>query len=164
MSSQFLLGLGWRATQYPITYDGIPVRHAVTVQGAWAPTDALELGLDLRLAVPAPAEPSWAFEVGPSALLAARLGAWHPASGLELGWSTRHRSEVLEEERPPGSYFADMGTPWPLWLDARAEPLRFDLGEDWQVGAFELGLGVSLPHLGLAGRWAIDVVSLRRRL
>lgn len=121
----------------------------------------LEVGGAARLVLPAVAEPSWAVEAAAHVDLVAEIGRWRPAVGLEVGVSTRTTSEVLEDERPPGSYLADLGAPEPLWLDFTATPVRFRFGA-WEVGAARLGVGISLPTPGMAGRWRVDLLTVSR--
>jgi hypothetical protein len=157
------VGGAFHAYQYPLLYEGIPVRRgpAVTYAARWPL--GLEVGGAVRLSLPAEAEPSWALEAAVHVDAVGAIGRWRPAAGLELGVSTRTESEVLETERPPGSYFADLGAPEPLWLDFTATPARFAVG-DWEVGVARLGVGVSMLHPGMVGRWRADIVTLSRVL
>lgn len=155
------LGVGWRATQYPLLYEGIPVRHSLAIEGALRWPVGLEVGVTGRVVAPATEEPSWAVEAGLHVDGVATIGRWRPAAGLELGGSTRTRSEVLDDERPPGSYFAYLGTPEPVWLDFTATPARFALGA-YELGAARLGVGISLIHPGMVGRWSVDVLTVSR--
>lgn len=157
------LGAATRLTQYPLLYEGIPWRPALAVEGGVRLPPGVDVTSSFRLVAPMPAEPSWAVEAGLRAELVAELGRWRPAAGLELGLSTRARSEVLDDERPPGSYFADLGRPEPIWLDFVVTPLRFGAGP-WEIGVGRTALGVSLPSFGLAGRLAVDAVTLTREL
>ncbi|MFN7142545.1 MAG: hypothetical protein ACK4YP_02120 [Myxococcota bacterium] len=154
---------GAHAFQYPLLYAGIPVRLGPSVGYAVRLPVGLEAGVAARLVAPAAAEPSWAFEGAVHLDVVGAIGRWRPAAGIELGASTRTRSEVLESERPPGSYFADLGAPEPLWVDVTATPARFRVGA-WEIGAARLGVGVSLPHLGMAGRWRADLLTVSRVL
>jgi hypothetical protein len=155
------LGVGWHASQYPLLYEGIPVRHAIALQYGYRLPVGLELGASVRAVLPALAEPAWDLEGDVRVEGVAAIGRWRPAAGLALGTSTRATSEVLEEERPPGSYFADLGTPEPLWLDCTATPARFSLG-DAELSVLRLGVGVSMIHPGRAGRWTVDFATLTR--
>ncbi|MFZ5475870.1 MAG: hypothetical protein ACOZNI_03770 [Myxococcota bacterium] len=155
------LGVGWHAFQYPLLYEGMPVRHALAIDYGMRFRVGLEAGLSARFVFPAPAEPSLAYEGDVHVDAVARIGRWRPAAGLALGASTRATSEVLEKERPPGSYFADLGTPEPLWLDFTATPARFAFG-DYELGVARVGVGVSMLNVGRAGRWAIDFLSVNR--
>ncbi len=155
------VGLTAHAFQYPLLYEGIPVRLGPAVEyGARFPI-GVEVGAAARLVLPAEAEPSWAFEGAVHVDAVGTIGRWRPAAGFELGASTRTRSEVLEEERPPGSYFADLGAPEPRWIDFTATPARFRVGA-WELGAARIGVGVSLLHLGLSGRWRADLLTISR--
>lgn len=155
------VGASVHAFQYPLLYEGIPVRLGPAVEyGARFPI-GLEVGGAARLVLPAEAEPSWAFEAAAHVDVVGTIGRWRPGAGLELGVSTRTRSEVLEEERPPGSYFADLGAPEPLWIDVTATPARFRFGA-WEVGAARLGVGVSLLTPGMSGRWRVDLLTVSR--
>src|SRR5688572_19855681 len=107
------VGVGWHASQYPLLYSGIPVRHAIALTYGYRVPAGLEIGASVRAVVPAWEEPAWDLEGDVRVEGVATIGRWRPAAGLALGASTRSTSEVLEEERPPGSYFADLGTPEP---------------------------------------------------
>lgn len=161
-ASSIHLGAGWSATQYPFLFDGMPVRHGLVLLGE-VRNGPVEAGTAFTLVAPAAAEPSWALEGALRLDVVAPAGRWRPAAGVELGVSTRSTSEVLETQRPPGSYFADLGTPDPLWLDVTATPARFAFGP-WEVSAVRLGVGVSLLHAGQAGRWRAELLSVTRSL
>lgn len=154
------LGGTWRATQYPMLFEGIPWHQALGGEAALRFPSGLELTSGVRLVFPAPGEPSWAVEGNLGAGLVASIGRWHPGAGFELGASSRHSSEVLDTERPPGSYFADVGQPRPLWLDLVASPARF-AWKDWEISVARVGFGVSLPDFGLVGRLHTDVAVTR---
>ncbi len=158
-----VIGVAVHAFQYPLLYEGIPIRTGIGLDYGLRLPAGLEVGASVRLVVPAEAEPSWALEGAMRVELVGTIGRWRPASGIELGASTRSRSEVLEAERPPGSYFADLGTPEPVWLDVTATPARFRFGA-WEVGVARLGVGVSLLTPGMSGRWRADLVTLARVL
>ena len=159
-ASSIHVGAGWSATQYPFLFDGMPIRHGLMVL-ATVRNGALDAGTSFTLVAPAAAEPSFALEASLRLDLVAPTPRWRPATGLELGMSTRSTSEVLEEQRPPGSYFADLGTPDPLWLDFTVTPARFAFG-DYELSAARIGVGVSLLHPGQAGRWRAELVSVTR--
>lgn len=160
---ELVIGAAVHAFQYPLLYEGIPIRSGVGFDYGLRFPVGVEVGAAVRLVVPAAAEPSWALEGAMRVEAVGRIGRWRPASGIELGASSRTRSEVLETERPPGSYFADLGAPEPVWLDVTATPARFRFGA-WEVGVARLGVGVSLLTPGLSGRWRADLVTLARVL
>jgi hypothetical protein len=160
---EHLVGVGVHAFQYPLLYEGIPIRTGLGVDYGLRFPVGVEVGAAVRLVVPAAAEPSWAVEGALRVEAVGTIGRWRPATGLELGVSTRTRSEVLETERPPGSYFSDLGAPEPLWIDFSATPARFRFGA-WEVGVARLGVGVSLLTPGMSGRWRADLVTLARVL
>jgi hypothetical protein len=155
------LGVTWRATQYPLLYEGIPWHQAVGGVAELRFERGLTLSSGVRLVFPAPSEPSWAVEGHLGVGGVTRIGRWRPGAGIELGASSRHTSEVLETERPPGSYFADLGAPEPLWIDFVATPARF-AWKDWELSVAGLGVGVSLPHFGLSGRLHVDALIVTR--
>jgi hypothetical protein len=158
---EHLVGASVHAFQYPLLYEGIPIRTGLAVDYGLRLPVGLEFGAAVRLVLPAEAEPSWAVEGAVRAEVIAAIGRWRPAAGVELGASTRKSSEVLEEERPPGSYFADLGTPEPLWVDVTATPARFCFGA-WEFGVARLGVGVSLLTPGMSGRWRTDLLTVAR--
>lgn len=157
------LGAAVRATQYPLLYEGIPWRPSLALEGGVRFDPGVDVTTSFRLVAPMPAEPSWALEGGLRGELVGAVGRWRPAAGLELGLSTRTRSEVLDDARPPGSYFAELGRPEPVWLDFVVTPVRFVAGP-WEVGAGRTAIGVSLRDFGLAGRLAVDALTLTREL
>lgn len=154
---EHVLSAAWHASEYPILFDGMPTRTGPALGYGIRFPRGVEVGVALRGLVPEAAlEGALRVELVPA------VGAWRPAAGLEVGGATRTASPVLEEERPPGSYFADLGTPEPAWLDFTATPLRFGAG-DWELGVGRVGVGVSLPSLGMAGRWSVDLMTVARR-
>jgi len=156
-----LLGASIHAFQYPLLYEGIPIRAGVGVEYGLRLPVGVEVGAAIRLVAPAKAEPTWAVEGALRVDAVAMIGQWRPAAGVEVGASSRSTSEVLEEERPPGSYFADLGQPEPLWIDVTATPLRLRF-DTWELGVARLGVGVSLLTPGMSGRWRADLLTVAR--
>lgn len=156
-----ILSVAWHASQYPLLYEGIPIHHALGVGYSHRLPAGLEGGVAARLVFPAAAEPSWALEGALHLDAVGTIGWWRPAAGLEVGASSRSTSEVLETARPPGSYFADLGTPEPLWLDFTATPVRVRVA-GWEASLLRVGVGISLLHPGRAGRWSADLLTLAR--
>ncbi len=124
----------------------------LTVRGALI--DALDVAGGLRLGLGTVRIEGFArVEIAP------QLGAWRPATGIELGVTSRAHYEdgsgiVGELARTSRRELA------PVYVAIHALPLRFAIDRCWSIGFLELQLGTNLVPAGRYVRLQLGLITL----